>query len=125
MSYLFATLTSTPINTGIARISDIMYHVLIFATIVEMQAMMTFEHNDIINAGSTMKGTQAVCQRLTMQPPKTYSVGGQRSSGQLTDKPAANNGAHETSRQAAVLVKRCSKGSRCKCLCSKNILHGM
>ncbi|MGH0169510.1 UNVERIFIED_CONTAM: hypothetical protein FKN15_077031 [Acipenser sinensis] len=26
--------------------------------------------------------------RLTMQPPQSYSVGGQRSSGQLTGKPA-------------------------------------
>ncbi|RXM30510.1 Tetratricopeptide repeat protein 39A [Acipenser ruthenus] len=99
MSYLFATLTSTPINTGVAnnsipgdldtclkecmeaqylflnnkfeesmdklrlQISDSMYHSLIYATIVEMQAMMTFEHDDIINAGSTMKEAQAVCQR--------------------------------------------------------------
>ncbi|MGH0188573.1 UNVERIFIED_CONTAM: hypothetical protein FKN15_030138 [Acipenser sinensis] len=46
------------------RIRDSMYHALIHATIVEMQAMMTFEHDDIINAGSTMKGAQAVCHRF-------------------------------------------------------------
>ncbi|KAK1154024.1 tetratricopeptide repeat protein 39A-like [Acipenser oxyrinchus oxyrinchus] len=46
------------------QISDSMYHALIHATIVEMRAMMTFEHDDIINAGSTMKGAQAVCHRF-------------------------------------------------------------
>ncbi|RXM35872.1 Tetratricopeptide repeat protein 39A [Acipenser ruthenus] len=46
------------------RISDSMYHSLIYATIVEMQAMMTFEHDDIINAGRTMKGAQAACTDL-------------------------------------------------------------
>ncbi|XP_041091592.1 tetratricopeptide repeat protein 39A-like [Polyodon spathula] len=46
------------------QISDSMYHTLIYATILEMRAVMTFEHDDIINAGHTMKGAQAVCQRF-------------------------------------------------------------
>ncbi|XP_041091593.1 tetratricopeptide repeat protein 39A-like [Polyodon spathula] len=47
-----------------SQISDSMYHTLIYATILEMRAVMTFEHDDIINAGHTMKGAQAVCQRF-------------------------------------------------------------
>ncbi|KAK6468863.1 tetratricopeptide repeat protein 39A-like [Huso huso] len=57
------------------RISDSMYHALIHATIVEMRAMMTFEHDDIINAGSTMKGAQAVCHRFR----KKFTVVGKMS----------------------------------------------
>lgn len=41
-----------------------MYHALIYATMLEMQAMMTFQHDDISNAGNTMKSAQEVCQRL-------------------------------------------------------------
>lgn len=40
-----------------------MYHALTYATILEMQAMMTFEPEDILTAGNTMKEAQAVCQR--------------------------------------------------------------
>lgn len=40
-----------------------MYHALIYATVLEMQAMMTFQHDDITNAGNTMKSAQEVCQR--------------------------------------------------------------
>jgi len=36
---------------------------LIYATVLEMQAMMTFQHDDISNAGNTMKSAQEVCQR--------------------------------------------------------------
>ncbi|MBN3305798.1 TT39A protein, partial [Amia calva] len=46
------------------RIRDSMYHALIYATILEMQAMMTFEQDDIASAGSTMKSAQEVCQRF-------------------------------------------------------------
>jgi len=42
---------------------DSMYHALIYASVLEMQAMMTFEHDDIANAGATMKRAQEVCQR--------------------------------------------------------------
>uniref|UniRef100_A0A8C9V648 Tetratricopeptide repeat domain 39A n=1 Tax=Scleropages formosus TaxID=113540 RepID=A0A8C9V648_SCLFO len=45
------------------RIKDSMYHALTYATILEMQAMMTFNPEDILTAGSTMKDAQAVCQR--------------------------------------------------------------
>ncbi|XP_075688249.1 tetratricopeptide repeat protein 39A [Rhinoderma darwinii] len=41
-----------------------MYHALTYATILEMQAMMTFDPQDIVNAGNTMKEAQAVCQRF-------------------------------------------------------------
>uniref|UniRef100_A0A8C2HU82 Tetratricopeptide repeat domain 39A n=1 Tax=Cyprinus carpio TaxID=7962 RepID=A0A8C2HU82_CYPCA len=45
------------------RNKDSMYHALTYATILEMQAMMTFNPEDILAAGNTMKEAQAVCQR--------------------------------------------------------------
>ncbi|KAK1801203.1 hypothetical protein P4O66_022893 [Electrophorus voltai] len=45
------------------RTKDSMYHALTYATILEMQAMMTFDPEDILVAGNTMKDAQAVCQR--------------------------------------------------------------
>lgn len=48
---------------SLCRVNDSMYHALIYATVLEMQAMMTFQHDDITNAGNTMKGAQEVCQR--------------------------------------------------------------
>ena len=45
------------------RAKDSMYHALIYATVLEMQAMMTFEQEDITSAGNTMKTAQEVCQR--------------------------------------------------------------
>ncbi|KAE8620000.1 hypothetical protein XENTR_v10010056 [Xenopus tropicalis] len=46
------------------RATDSLYHSLVYATILEMQAMMTFEHDDIISAGQTMKQAQEICQRF-------------------------------------------------------------
>ncbi|KAM4677147.1 tetratricopeptide repeat protein 39A-like [Discoglossus pictus] len=46
------------------RAKDSMYHSLVYGTILEMQAMMTFEHEDIVNAGQTMKQAQEICQRF-------------------------------------------------------------
>lgn len=43
-----------------------MYHALTYATILEMQAMMTFDLEDILAAGNTMKEAQAVCQRCVV-----------------------------------------------------------
>lgn len=40
-----------------------MYHSLTYATILEMQAMMTFEPQDILLAGNMMKEAQLLCQR--------------------------------------------------------------
>uniref|UniRef100_A0A3Q4H7U6 Zgc:158403 n=1 Tax=Neolamprologus brichardi TaxID=32507 RepID=A0A3Q4H7U6_NEOBR len=45
------------------RVNESMYHALIYATVLEMQAMMTFQQDDITNAGNTMKSAQEVCQR--------------------------------------------------------------
>ncbi|KAM9761900.1 tetratricopeptide repeat protein 39A isoform 1-T1 [Menidia menidia] len=45
------------------RTKDSMYHALTYATILEMQAMMTFDPHHILAAGSTMKEAQALCQR--------------------------------------------------------------
>uniref|UniRef100_A0A8C2ZKK7 Zgc:158403 n=1 Tax=Cyclopterus lumpus TaxID=8103 RepID=A0A8C2ZKK7_CYCLU len=45
------------------RVNESMYHALIYATVLEMQAMMTFQPEDISNAGNTMKSAQEVCQR--------------------------------------------------------------
>ncbi|KAJ8264019.1 hypothetical protein GJAV_G00144160 [Gymnothorax javanicus] len=58
------------------RIKDSMYHALIYATMLEMQAMMTFDHDDIISAGSTMKSAQEVCHRFR----KKAAMGGSVSS---------------------------------------------
>uniref|UniRef100_A0A8C5ECW1 Tetratricopeptide repeat domain 39A n=1 Tax=Gouania willdenowi TaxID=441366 RepID=A0A8C5ECW1_GOUWI len=44
-------------------ISNSMYHALTYATILEMQAMMTFDPQHIMTAGNTMKEAQVVCQR--------------------------------------------------------------
>uniref|UniRef100_A0A8C7IA68 Tetratricopeptide repeat domain 39A n=1 Tax=Oncorhynchus kisutch TaxID=8019 RepID=A0A8C7IA68_ONCKI len=44
------------------RTKDSMYHALTYATILEMQAMMTFDPENILAAGNTMKEAQAVCQ---------------------------------------------------------------
>ncbi|KPP57372.1 tetratricopeptide repeat protein 39A-like [Scleropages formosus] len=46
------------------HVKNSMYHALIYATVLEMQAMMTFEHDDIVSAGITMKSAQEVCQRF-------------------------------------------------------------
>ncbi|XP_041633807.1 tetratricopeptide repeat protein 39A isoform X2 [Cheilinus undulatus] len=46
------------------RVNESMYHALIYATVLEMQAMMTFQHDDISSAGNTMKNAQEVCQRF-------------------------------------------------------------
>ncbi|XP_018095120.1 tetratricopeptide repeat protein 39A isoform X1 [Xenopus laevis] len=46
------------------RATESLYHSLVYATILEMQAMMTFEHDDIISAGQTMKKAQEICQRF-------------------------------------------------------------
>ncbi|XP_063787332.1 tetratricopeptide repeat protein 39A-like isoform X1 [Pseudophryne corroboree] len=46
------------------RAKDSMYHGLVYGTILEMQAMMTFEHDDIINAGQMMRQAQETCQRF-------------------------------------------------------------
>uniref|UniRef100_A0A673AZF1 Tetratricopeptide repeat domain 39A n=1 Tax=Sphaeramia orbicularis TaxID=375764 RepID=A0A673AZF1_9TELE len=45
------------------RTKDSMYHALTYATILEMQAMMTFDPQHILVAGNTMKEAQAICQR--------------------------------------------------------------
>nr|XP_019936188.1 PREDICTED: tetratricopeptide repeat protein 39A [Paralichthys olivaceus] len=45
------------------RTKDSMYHALTYATILEMQAMMTFDPQHILTAGNTMKEAQALCQR--------------------------------------------------------------
>ncbi|XP_015204531.1 tetratricopeptide repeat protein 39A [Lepisosteus oculatus] len=58
------------------RFKESMYHALIYATILEMQAMMTFEHEDIVNAGSTMKSAQEVCQRFRKKSTVVGSITG-------------------------------------------------
>ena len=47
----------------LCRVDESMYHALIYATVLEMQAMMTFQHDDISSAGNTMKKAQEVCNR--------------------------------------------------------------
>lgn len=45
------------------RTKESMYHSLTYATILEMQAMMTFDPQDIVLAGNMMKEAQMLCQR--------------------------------------------------------------
>uniref|UniRef100_A0A2K6FGS9 Tetratricopeptide repeat domain 39A n=1 Tax=Propithecus coquereli TaxID=379532 RepID=A0A2K6FGS9_PROCO len=45
------------------RTKESMYHSLTYATILEMQAMMTFDPQDILLAGNMMKEAQSLCQR--------------------------------------------------------------
>ncbi|TMS14874.1 tetratricopeptide repeat protein 39A [Larimichthys crocea] len=56
------------------RVNESMYHALIYATVLEMQAMMTFQHDDITNAGNTMKSAQEVCQRFRRKSPGSGSL---------------------------------------------------
>ncbi|XP_078125435.1 tetratricopeptide repeat protein 39A isoform X1 [Sander vitreus] len=51
------------------RVNESMYHALIYATVLEMQAMMTFQPDDISNAGNTMKSASEVCQRFRRKSP--------------------------------------------------------
>ncbi|KAJ8274840.1 hypothetical protein COCON_G00094650 [Conger conger] len=46
------------------RKRDSMYHALTYATIRQLQAMMTFDPADILTAGNTMKDAQTLCQRF-------------------------------------------------------------
>uniref|UniRef100_A0A8C9XLT3 Zgc:158403 n=1 Tax=Sander lucioperca TaxID=283035 RepID=A0A8C9XLT3_SANLU len=55
------------------RVNESMYHALIYATVLEMQAMMTFQPDDISNAGNTMKSASEVCQRSGCHMNKTYT----------------------------------------------------
>uniref|UniRef100_A0A8C9XQX2 Zgc:158403 n=1 Tax=Sander lucioperca TaxID=283035 RepID=A0A8C9XQX2_SANLU len=54
------------------RVNESMYHALIYATVLEMQAMMTFQPDDISNAGNTMKSASEVCQRQSSQMNTTF-----------------------------------------------------
>ncbi|XP_077005811.1 tetratricopeptide repeat protein 39A isoform X3 [Tamandua tetradactyla] len=45
------------------RTKESMYHSLTYATILGMQAMMTFDPQDILLAGNMMKEAQSLCQR--------------------------------------------------------------
>ncbi|XP_056870599.1 tetratricopeptide repeat protein 39A isoform X1 [Takifugu flavidus] len=51
------------------RVNESMYHALIYATVLEMEAMMTFQHDDISRAGNTMKNAQEVCNRFRRKSP--------------------------------------------------------
>uniref|UniRef100_A0A8C2XKU4 Tetratricopeptide repeat domain 39A n=1 Tax=Cyclopterus lumpus TaxID=8103 RepID=A0A8C2XKU4_CYCLU len=53
--------TGTPkINNKLKLTKDSMYHALTYATILEMQAMMTFDPQHILTAGNTMKDAQEI-----------------------------------------------------------------
>lgn len=51
-----------------------MYHSLTYATILEMQAMMTFDPQDILLAGNMMKEAQSLCQRSGPQQGQGFRV---------------------------------------------------
>ncbi|XP_057673330.1 tetratricopeptide repeat protein 39A [Corythoichthys intestinalis] len=52
-----------------SKVGESMYHALFYATVLEMQAMMTFQHDDICSAGATMKNAQDLCQRFRRKTP--------------------------------------------------------
>lgn len=56
------------------RTKESMYHSLTYATILEMQAMMTFDPQDILLAGNMMKEAQLLCQRSGPQRGEGQSV---------------------------------------------------
>ncbi|XP_048458052.1 tetratricopeptide repeat protein 39A [Rhincodon typus] len=57
-----------------SRAKDSMYHSLTYATILEMQAMMTFEPEDITVAGNTMKDAQIVCEKFRKKTTVANSI---------------------------------------------------
>ncbi|XP_043555151.1 tetratricopeptide repeat protein 39A isoform X2 [Chiloscyllium plagiosum] len=57
-----------------SKAKDSMYHSLTYATILEMQAMMTFEPEDITVAGNTMKDAQIICQKFRKKTTVTNSI---------------------------------------------------
>uniref|UniRef100_A0A672I5K0 Tetratricopeptide repeat domain 39A n=1 Tax=Salarias fasciatus TaxID=181472 RepID=A0A672I5K0_SALFA len=61
--HLEACLHAQKISLKQINSKDSMYHALTYATILEMQAMMTFDPDHILAAGNTMKEAQAICQR--------------------------------------------------------------
>ncbi|KAF7655016.1 hypothetical protein LDENG_00062080, partial [Lucifuga dentata] len=65
------------------RVNESMYHALIYATVLEMQAVMTFQHDDISNAGNTMKSAQDICQRFRRKSP---SLGKKSAGDSLTEE---------------------------------------
>ncbi|XP_028842971.1 tetratricopeptide repeat protein 39A isoform X1 [Denticeps clupeoides] len=65
------------------RAKDSMYHSLIYATVLEMQAMMTFQQDDIASASNTMKYAQEVCQRFRR---KSSSLGSKASGEELSEE---------------------------------------
>uniref|UniRef100_A0A8C9XR36 Zgc:158403 n=1 Tax=Sander lucioperca TaxID=283035 RepID=A0A8C9XR36_SANLU len=48
------------------RVNESMYHALIYATVLEMQAMMTFQPDDISNAGNTMKSSSHLLKHFIL-----------------------------------------------------------
>ncbi|XP_029441384.1 tetratricopeptide repeat protein 39A-like [Rhinatrema bivittatum] len=56
------------------RIRESMYHALVHATVLGMQAMMTFQHDDLVRAGQTMKEAQEICQRFRRKSPLLGSL---------------------------------------------------
>ncbi|KAM9785068.1 tetratricopeptide repeat protein 39A isoform X2 [Syngnathus typhle] len=66
-----------------SKVGESMYHALIYATILEMQAMMTFQHEDICNAGATMKSAQDLCQRFRRKSPNLGKLTGELTEEQL------------------------------------------
>ncbi|KAK1165136.1 tetratricopeptide repeat protein 39A isoform X2 [Acipenser oxyrinchus oxyrinchus] len=71
-----------------SKTKDSMYHALTYATILEMQAMMTFDPHDILAAGNTMKDAQAVCQRFRKKSTMAGSFNSliNRQAGELTEE---------------------------------------
>lgn len=59
----FLRAPSVTLRLFLPRVDESMYHALIYATVLEMQAMMTFQPDDISRAGNTMKNAQEVCNR--------------------------------------------------------------
>ncbi|XP_060619571.2 tetratricopeptide repeat protein 39A [Anolis sagrei] len=68
------------------RSRESMYHALIYATILEMQATMTFEHDDLVHAAQMMKEAQDICQRFRRKTTVSSSFSSRQSGDACTEE---------------------------------------
>ncbi|CAJ0918113.1 unnamed protein product [Ranitomeya imitator] len=91
------------------RARDSMYHSLVYGTILEMQAMMTFEPDDISNAGQVMKQAQDICQRFRKKTSLINKSGSEmfteEGAKSVREPPKADEWKHVTKRSKKTMEK--------------------
>ncbi|XP_030634780.1 tetratricopeptide repeat protein 39A-like [Chanos chanos] len=85
------------------RVKDSMYHALFYATLLAMHGMMTFQQDDIISAGRTMKSAQELCQRFRR---KSSGVGSVSSLGKNSGEKLSEEELHAEVCYAECLLQR-------------------